>query len=112
MYGYAIAAYEQGVRHCLRPEFMAQAPYDEFLGNASMVHFTYGSQFDALGEFVEPGDPAAVWSFDKRSFALCYPPSPYPMPPADAPQTMRLFVSMLNEASESIPDWNDHACKD
>jgi hypothetical protein len=55
----------------LRPEFMAQPPWDKNLNGkngkrAALIHYTYSQDFDSEGTFT----PAVIgkWHFDKRDF--------------------------------------------
>nr|CAB3467250.1 unnamed protein product [Digitaria exilis]CAB3469640.1 unnamed protein product [Digitaria exilis] len=46
MYGYAVASALHGVSHSLRKDFMIQPPWDLEVGDAFIIHYTYGCDFD------------------------------------------------------------------
>nr|CAB3503597.1 unnamed protein product [Digitaria exilis] len=46
MYGYAVASAVHGVSHSLRKDFMIQPPWDLEVGDAFIIHYTYGCDFD------------------------------------------------------------------
>jgi len=84
MYAYALAAMATGVEHKLavNPEslLMAQPPADYQLGDAYILHYTWGSEiYDSNEKF--------IWKWDKRSYADGqYGEGPYilseiPLPP-------------------------------
>lgn len=57
----------------LRPEFMAQPPWDKELNGkngrrAALIHYTYSNDFDPEGTFT----PAVIgkWHFDKRDYIV------------------------------------------
>ncbi len=59
----------------LRPEFMAQPPWDKELNGkngrrAALIHYTYSNDFDPEGTFT----PAVIgkWHFDKRDYIVRY----------------------------------------
>ena len=65
MYAYDLAALATGIEHelseCPESLLMAQPPADSELGNAFILHYTWGSEiYDKNEEF--------IWKFDKRSY--------------------------------------------
>ena len=65
MYAYDLAALATGIEHelseCPESLLMAQPPADFELGNAFILHYTWGSEiYDKNEEF--------IWKFDKRSY--------------------------------------------
>lgn len=114
MYSYSFAALKSGVRHhtSLVPfnPLMVQPPADVTLGDAAILHYTWGPRISVNGTL--------VWSFDKREYgggqfkdniALTQLPLPPPWNPfmrLQANETvtrgglelMTLFVRNFNEA--------------
>ncbi|RLN12406.1 hypothetical protein C2845_PM09G04690 [Panicum miliaceum] len=46
MYGYAVASAIHGVGNILRKDFMIQPPWDLEVGDAFIIHYTYGCDYD------------------------------------------------------------------
>jgi|688.fasta_scaffold02105_22 hypothetical protein len=114
MYSYSFAALKSGVRHhtSLVPfnPLMVQPPADVTLGDAAILHYTWGPRISVNGTL--------VWSFDKREYgggqfkdniALTQLPLPPPWNPfmrLQANETvtrgglelMTIFVRNFNEA--------------
>lgn len=138
---WSFAAAATGVVHDLaqppKNVLMAQPPSDTELGDACILHYTWGPVI-YNGTGFEPSN--LVWEFDKRTYTGGqYAPGPralerIPEPPAwdpaaglhlqkffsnGAPVTpsglelMRLFVHTFNAAVDSLPllpaGWTDHA---
>ncbi|GBG79994.1 hypothetical protein CBR_g30255 [Chara braunii] len=82
----------------------AKPPYDTRIGDAFIIHYTYGCDYTLKGEFT-PGQ-YGEWRFDKRSWTGGPPPRNLPMPPKGAPETVVALVSMVNEASANLPRWD------
>lgn len=135
MYAWSFAAVRVGVKHemPLPPlnALMAQPPADTELGEAAILHYTWGPEiYNSSG--------ALVWAFDKRSYCGGqYAPGPrklekIPDPPAfeaglhlqsffaignaitpSGLELMRLFVRTFNAAVDSLPElpkgWSDRA---
>ena len=106
MYSYSFAAHKSGVRHhvALVPfnTLMVQIPADVTLGDAAIVHYTWGPRISVNG--------TVVWSFDKREYVppLHHLPIPPPWNPwmrLQANETVtqeglgliKLFVNVFNE---------------
>jgi len=104
MYGYTLAAYKLGISHDMRPQLMAQPPWDKDVGDFLSIHFTYGMDYDSEGNFT-PGK-TGQWRFDKRSYMSAYPPKDIPEPPKGMRNDLvRTLVAAVNEASANLPDW-------
>jgi hypothetical protein len=119
MYAYVLAALVTGITHETSPsptsELMAQPPADGELGNAFILHYTWGP------EIYDEKD-AKIWEFDKRAYGGGqYKRGPYELTPIKEPpewrfglklqtffqpralsesklELLRLMVSELNEA--------------
>jgi hypothetical protein len=121
MYGYSFAAAECGIRHHvpLVPfnPLMVQPPADVVLGDAAILHYTWGP--------IVSRDGTVLWSFDKRSYAggqgaagpvklerLAIPPEWTPGMRLQANETvtpsgmalMALLVDTFNAAVDSLPE--------
>ena len=120
MYAYDLAAMVAGVEHDVagtpRSPLMAQPPADEELGNAFLLHYTWGPEiYDARDE--------KLWAFDKRAYGGGqYQKGPYPLtrlpdPPAWDPnaglqlqtffQPRKLTQSKLALIKRMIDEFND-----
>jgi hypothetical protein len=100
----------------LRPEFMLQPPWDAALTDAKsglpamILHFTYGNDFSAAGEFT-PGKIGA-WHWDKRDYTEKYPPGDTPQPPPGCTNAaVRRLIAAVNEAAAALPGWSERAFK-
>ncbi|XP_074588358.1 hydroxyproline O-arabinosyltransferase NOD3-like [Curcuma longa] len=105
MYAYAIASALHGVQHILRKDFMIHPPWDLKLGKSYIVHFTYGCDYSSKGELTY--GKIGEWRFDKRSYLHGPPPRNLSLPPPGVPESVVTLVKMVNEASASIPGWDD-----
>ncbi|XP_042408865.1 hydroxyproline O-arabinosyltransferase 3-like [Zingiber officinale] len=105
MYAYAIASALHGVQHILRKDFMIQPPWDLKLGNAHIIHFTYGCDYSLKGELTY--GKIGEWRFDKRTYLRGPPPRNLSLPPPGVPESVVTLVKMVNEASANIPGWDD-----
>ena len=126
MYAYDAAALAVGVEHVVAPTpktpLMAQPPADEKVGDAFLLHYTWGPEiYDAADN--------KLWVFDKRSYGGGqyqrgpYPLSKIPDPPAWDPAAglqlqsffqprtlsesklglIRLMIDEFNEAVGKLP---------
>ena len=106
MYGYTIASWLSGVRHDLRPKLQAQPPWDKSVSDFYILHFTYGNDYDLDGTFT-PGK-MGKWRFDKRTWTQGAPEKNLTRPPAGMDnELVRFLVDAVNEASASLPHWDD-----
>eukprot|EP00982_Pelagococcus_subviridis_P001000 8354-Pelagococcus_subviridis.AAC.1 len=106
MYGYTIASWLSGVRHDLRPKLQAQPPWDKSVSDFYILHFTYGNDYDLDGTFT-PGK-MGKWRFDKRTWTQGAPENNLTRPPAGMDnELVRFLVDAVNEASASLPHWDD-----
>ena len=111
-----VAGVEHDVAGTPRSPLMAQPPADEELGNAFLLHYTWGPEiYDARDE--------KLWAFDKRAYGGGqYQKGPYPLtrlpdPPAWDPnaglqlqtffQPRKLSQSKLALIKRMIDEFND-----
>ncbi|CAI5506578.1 unnamed protein product [Closterium sp. Naga37s-1] len=102
MYGYATSAALLGIQHTLHRMWMIQPPWDTEPGDSYLIHYTYGCDF-ALNGTMTPG-VVGPWHFDKRDFNTA-PPRNLSLPPKGAAPSVFKLVSMINDATWSIPNW-------
>eukprot|EP00475_Leptophrys_vorax_P003679 TRINITY_DN12157_c0_g1_i1.p1 TRINITY_DN12157_c0_g1~~TRINITY_DN12157_c0_g1_i1.p1 ORF type:complete len:305 (-),score=3.31 TRINITY_DN12157_c0_g1_i1:134-1018(-) len=102
MYGYATSAALVGIQHTLHRVWMIQPPWDQDPRDAYLIHYTYGCDYDLQGRHL-PGK-VGPWHFDKRDFNVA-PPRNLTLPPAGAAPSVFKLVSMINDATYSIPTW-------
>ncbi|KAL6606085.1 hypothetical protein ACP70R_041738 [Stipagrostis hirtigluma subsp. patula] len=107
MYAYAVASALHGVGSILRKDFMIQPPWDLEVGDAFIIHYTYGCDYDMKGKLTY--GKIGEWRFDKRSFENKPPPRNLPLPPNGVPQSVVTLVKMVNEATANIPNWDSYA---
>ncbi|KAG8375824.1 hypothetical protein BUALT_Bualt10G0140500 [Buddleja alternifolia] len=103
MYAYAVASALHGVGNILYKEFMIQPPWDTAIGNAYIIHYTYGCDYDLQGKLTY--GKIGEWRFDKRSYDNIWPPRNLSMPPPGVPESVVTLVKMVNEATANIPNW-------
>lgn len=103
MYAYTCAARAVGISHDLHPRLAAQPPWDTELKDFLIIHYTYGNDYTLAGVFT-PGKIGA-WRFDKRSYMGSYPPRNLPLPPKATPETVRVLIEKINEASAALENW-------
>ncbi|KAL6898042.1 hypothetical protein ACP4OV_006638 [Aristida adscensionis] len=106
MYAYAVASALHGVGNILRKDFMIQPPWDLDVGNAFIIHYTYGCDYDMKGKLTY--GTIGEWRFDKRSYDSKPPPRNLPLPPKGVPQSVVTLVKMVNEATANIPNWESY----
>ncbi|XP_021752911.1 hydroxyproline O-arabinosyltransferase 3-like [Chenopodium quinoa] len=104
MYAYAIASALHGVKHILQKDFMLQPPWDLSTKDKYILHYTYGCDYNMKGELTY--GKIGEWRFDKRSYLRGPPPKSLPMPPPGVPESVVTLVSMVNEATANIPNWD------
>ncbi|GAQ82785.1 hypothetical protein KFL_001240160 [Klebsormidium nitens] len=76
---------------------MVQPPEDEVLGEARIIHYTWGN-------FIKDERGNDVWSWDKRDFVAPGLPPRIKEPPADlATEVQSAWIATMNEAIDSIP---------
>eukprot|EP00271_Cylindrocystis_brebissonii_P016435 TRINITY_DN399_c0_g1_i1.p1 TRINITY_DN399_c0_g1~~TRINITY_DN399_c0_g1_i1.p1 ORF type:complete len:395 (+),score=43.66 TRINITY_DN399_c0_g1_i1:184-1368(+) len=107
MYGYATAAAMVGIQHILRKDFMIQPPWDTVIGDAFIIHYTYGCDYTLKGEMMY--GKFGEWRFDKRSYSGGAPPRNLTMPPEGCPEAIKMLISKINDATFQIPDWREGA---
>lgn len=103
MYGYATAAAMKGVSHILWRDFMVQPPWDTKIGDAFIIHFTYGCDYTLKGVHM-PGK-FGEWRFDKRTYSEKYPPKNLTLPPKGVPETVVQLIESINEAAANSRIW-------
>ncbi|KAG2489813.1 hypothetical protein HYH03_011762 [Edaphochlamys debaryana] len=115
MYAYTLATYRTGQHKnmVVVPNMLAHPPFDkeevDYQGRPLyLLHLTYPCRYDKDGNMTEKEDQV-VWEFDKRKYSQKPPPRNLPMPPPIVKNNLvRLIVSMINEATENIPCWDDY----
>uniref|UniRef100_A0A0D3GDG8 Hydroxyproline O-arabinosyltransferase-like domain-containing protein n=1 Tax=Oryza barthii TaxID=65489 RepID=A0A0D3GDG8_9ORYZ len=107
MYAYAVASALHGVGNILHKEFMIQPPWDLEIGDAFIIHYTYGCDYDMKGKLTY--GKIGEWRFDKRSYDSKPPPRNLSLPPNGVPQSVVTLVKMVNEATANIPNWDSYA---
>ncbi|KAG0478809.1 hypothetical protein HPP92_013528 [Vanilla planifolia] len=103
MYVYAVASALHGVNHILHKDFMIQPPWDFKVGNAFIIHYTYGCDFSLKGELTY--GKIGEWRFDKRSYVDGPPPRNLSLPPNGVLESVVALVKRVNEATANIPGW-------
>jgi len=115
MWGYAIAAADEGVKHIVLSNFQCEPGAlsrmtPDYVNQYYIHHYTYGSEYKLSG------DPQGVnqigeWSLDKRHYGGAYPPRSLQPPPETGHSAHnyapRWLTNAWNEASASIPTWPD-----
>ncbi|KAH9602796.1 hypothetical protein KSS87_023253 [Heliosperma pusillum] len=104
MYAYAVASALHGVQHVLRKDFMLQPPWDLTTTDKYILHYTYGCDYNMKGELTY--GKIGEWRFDKRSHLRGPPPRNLSLPPKGVPESVVTLVTMVNEATANIPDWD------
>ncbi|CAI5459528.1 unnamed protein product [Closterium sp. Yama58-4] len=99
MYGYATASAMLGYTHILRKDWMIQPPWDKSVGDAYMIHYTYGCDYDLNGNHL-PGK-VGPWHFDKRDHQRAIPRNLSYPPDGSAPSVFEL-IRRLNDATWSL----------
>lgn len=116
MYGYTIATYRTGqhVNMKVYPNLLAHPPFDRDEVHTPtglpfyIVHLTYPCRFASNGSMIDALNET-VWSFDKRDYSALPPPRNLAMPPANVQnQLVRDIIAMLNEATATIPCWDQY----
>jgi hypothetical protein len=107
MYGFSLAACAARLWLTLqKQELMLHPPFDTQLGDAALIHYTYGTELFANGSVADPGKTAKeerVWAFDKRYFERDYPQGRITPPPDGAPPSVVRLVDAINEALDALP---------
>ncbi|XP_031102459.1 hydroxyproline O-arabinosyltransferase 1-like [Ipomoea triloba] len=103
MYAYAVSSALHNVSNILHKELMIQPPWDTEIGNAYIIHYTYGCDYDKKGTLTY--GKIGAWRFDKRSYINVWPPRNLPLPPPGIPKSVVTLVKMVNEATANIPNW-------
>ncbi|XP_019173998.1 PREDICTED: hydroxyproline O-arabinosyltransferase 1-like [Ipomoea nil] len=103
MYAYAVSSALHNVSNILHKELMIQPPWDTEVGNAYIIHYTYGCDYDKKGTLTY--GKIGAWRFDKRSYINVWPPRNLPLPPPGIPKSVVTLVKMVNEATANIPNW-------
>nr|GMD40916.1 hydroxyproline O-arabinosyltransferase 1 [Ipomoea batatas] len=102
-YAYAVSSALHNVSNILHKELMIQPPWDTEVGNAYIIHYTYGCDYDKKGTLTY--GKIGAWRFDKRSYINVWPPRNLPLPPPGIPKSVVTLVKMVNEATANIPNW-------
>ncbi|MCD7472738.1 Hydroxyproline O-arabinosyltransferase 1 [Datura stramonium] len=103
MYAYAVSSALHKVGNVLHKEFMIQPPWDTKIGEAFIIHYTYGCDYDMKGNMT-PGK-FGEWRFDKRSYSDKWPPKNLTLPPPGVSESVVTLIKMVNEATANIPNW-------
>ncbi|CAH2061050.1 unnamed protein product [Thlaspi arvense] len=103
MYAYAVSSALHGVSNILHKDFMIQPPWDTESKKTYIIHYTYGCDFDMKGKILY--GKIGEWRFDKRSYGDKPPPRNLTLPPQGVPESVVTLVSMVNEATANIPNW-------
>ncbi|XP_019093386.1 PREDICTED: uncharacterized protein LOC104753988 [Camelina sativa] len=103
MYAYAVSSALHGVSNILHKDFMIQPPWDPETNNTYIIHYTYGCDFDMKGNMMI--GKIGEWRFDKRSYGSKPPPRNLPLPPRGVPESVVTLVTVMNEATANIPNW-------
>ncbi|CAI5510231.1 unnamed protein product, partial [Closterium sp. Naga37s-1] len=102
MYAFSISVALAGVKIDLPPmphAIMSQPPADKVVGDAALLHYTWGSQ-------IKDWSGNVVWEFDKRKFTDRGLPDPVPEPPeGKASESQKVLVSKVNEAINHLPKY-------
>lgn len=115
MYGYSLASYEVGQHKgmAIVDSFLAHPPFDKTELNYEskpfyLLHLTYPIRFNSTGGLTEDKN-ATVWLFDKRDYGSRAPPRNLAQPPGNVDCALcRLIITMLNEATDAIPCWDQY----
>lgn len=114
MYAFALAMYMSGIRNVTTiSNLMAQPPWDTDLNITEsrpfyILHYTYGMDYTLSGNFT-PGK-YGQWRFDKREYGVLPPKRGLSNPPIGTKNDLvRLLISMLNLAMDSIPCWDAYS---
>ncbi|PIM98137.1 hypothetical protein CDL12_29385 [Handroanthus impetiginosus] len=114
-------------KYILRKDFMSQPPWDLETRNKFILHYTYGCDYTLKGELTY--GKIGEWRFDKRAYLNGPPPLNLSLPPRGVPESVKLFMSLLlnasfyekrfrlaylqvtlvkliNEATANIPNWD------
>ncbi|KAG2489819.1 hypothetical protein HYH03_011768 [Edaphochlamys debaryana] len=117
MYGYSLATYRTGQHKnmVVVPNMLAHPPFDKEEVDAEgrpyyILHLTYPVWFDKDGNQTDPSTGGNVtWHFEKREYEYVAPPRGLLLPPPNAHNNLvRLMISMINEATDNIPCWDDY----
>ena len=111
MYGFALAACAVGLELSLRDkELMLHPPFDQELGEAAIIHYTYPNALYANGSVADAGKvppEERFWNFDKRYVKKEWPRGRVGAPPQGAPASVVRLVEEVNEALEAAGwDWS------
>jgi hypothetical protein len=112
MYGFLLATYKAGLTVHEHEHILAHPPWDakpEIAGDpVYLLHFTYPVFFAANGSMTFEKNES-VWTFQKRDYSEHPPPKNLVEPPANVDHDlMRKLIRMFNEATASIPCWDDY----
>lgn len=110
MWGYAIAAAKNGIKHLVLKEFQTEPGAlsknvpEDFYNNFYIYHYTYGIEYKMSG--VPQGvNQIGEWSLDKRHYGNAYPPRHLSKPPNGANPSSYWLCNAFNEAMNGILDW-------
>ncbi|CAI5480400.1 unnamed protein product [Closterium sp. Yama58-4] len=102
MYAFSISVALAGVKIDLPPmphAIMSQPPADKVVGDAALLHYTWGSQ-------IKDWSGNVIWEFDKRKFTDRGLPDPVPEPPeGKASESQKVLVAKVNEAINHLPKY-------
>eukprot|EP00897_Mesotaenium_endlicherianum_P007849 jgi/Mesen1/7092/ME000369S06419 len=100
MYAFSIAAALAKMPIDLPPvpqSIMVQPPADSQLGEAAIIHYTWGSE-------IKNDKGEVIWSWDKRTWTTegSFPPHIPDPPPGLASELQLIMVSILNDAIDAV----------
>eukprot|EP00850_Spirogloea_muscicola_P011540 SM000072S21174 [mRNA] locus=s72:97305:104460:+ [translate_table: standard] len=105
MYAFSLAAAKAKVEidlPAMPGAIMSQPPADEVVGDALLLHYTWGSVIK------DHESQRVVWSFDKRTYTARGMPDRILEPPQDlATEAQKVLIQMMNEAIDSLPKYTN-----
>lgn len=78
-------------------------PEDRRFRNKSVLHYTYGQDYDVDGRSTY--GKIGPWHWDKRDYAGSYPTLPITEPPPGSPETIVQLVERIGRAGMSLEYW-------
>jgi hypothetical protein len=75
-------------------------PQSERQVNVSIIHYTYGQDFDEAGKSTYGN--IGPWHWDKRDWTRHYPMLPIPRPPRGAPEATVRMIELIEEAGKTL----------
>ena len=105
MWGYTIAAAQQGIKHYVWKEFQQEPSalwHANLDGNPYIYHYTFGLEYTADGI---PVTTVGEWSLDKRHFMGSYPSPTMLPPPKCASKAAKTLHALFVEAATNLSGW-------